>query len=360
MMGMLLVARTATAQGDTTTRVWLGAFVDTYYAYDFGRPRSIDRAFTTQAARHSEFNVNLAYLDARVAGPRVRGRLAVQGGTSVQVNYAGEPRIGSASGPELTRLVQEATVGYQLAARLWIDAGIFFAPFGSESWISADNWTYTRSLVADNSPYYESGAKATWRVRNGLDVQLHVMNGWQNISENNAGKALGFRVDYAPHPRVSLGYDAFAGNEQPDTSVRALRVFHEFAARARLTSRIEMSGTLDYGTQQLSETRPQASWRGWALLAQLALNDNASLTGRVEWYSDPRQIIVQTGQAFGLRARGASVNVDVRPSPLVLCRLEARVLDSPDRLFSDDRMPNRSTRNWAIVSSMAFRTRSHS
>jgi hypothetical protein len=143
------------AQGtptDTATKITFGGFVDGYYAYDFNRPATLDRAYTTQAARHDEFNVNLAYVDATLSGPRLRGRFAAQFGTSVQANYATEPRLGTLSGPDVSRFIQEAFVGYQLAPTLWIDGGVFFSPFGSESWISRDNWTYTRSLIAENSP----------------------------------------------------------------------------------------------------------------------------------------------------------------------------------------------------------------
>src|SRR5437016_4087208 len=77
------------AAADTTLKVGVGGFVDAYYAYDLARPRSLDRAFTTQAARHDEFNVNLAYLEATLAATRLRGRVAAQFGTSVQANYAG-------------------------------------------------------------------------------------------------------------------------------------------------------------------------------------------------------------------------------------------------------------------------------
>src|SRR5512145_2687701 len=81
------------AQGtpaDTAIQVAFGGFVDTYYAYDIGRPPTLDRSFTdgatfaTQPARHNEFNVNLAYVEAILSGGRLRGRLALQAGTSVQ------------------------------------------------------------------------------------------------------------------------------------------------------------------------------------------------------------------------------------------------------------------------------------
>lgn len=191
----LLAPGIAPAQAsDTSAVVRFGGFVDTYFAWDFGRPPTLDRAFTTQAARHAEVNVSLAFVEATLAAPRTRGRLALQYGTSVHVNYAGEPRLGAVSGPDLSHFIQEAFVGYRVADRAWLDAGVMLAPFGGESWISRDNWTYTRSLVAENSPYYEAGARLTWQAAPEVEAQLHVINGWQNISETNEDKALALRL----------------------------------------------------------------------------------------------------------------------------------------------------------------------
>ena len=344
------------AQSDSSLRVQFGAFVDVYYAHDFGRPATLDRAFTTQAARHSEFNVNLAHVDARVTGDRVRGRIALQAGTSVQANYAAEPGVGAVSGPDLSRHIQEASVGYHLAPRLWIDAGILFAPFGSEGWISSENWTYTRSLIADNSPYYQSGVKATWLATERLSVQTHVINGWQNISETNSDKALVMRVDYALLDRLSVGYGGFVGNEQPDSVPSAVRWFHELTSRLRLSPRLEVSGTLDYGQQAKSAKRPESEWRGGAILARYTLAQNAWLAARAEAYSDPGQVIVTTGQPYGLRARGGSLNLDVAPQPTLLWRIELRGLHSTEPLFADRTSRNGSAdRNWVIVSSIALR-----
>jgi len=150
----------AQSAADTSLKVTIGGFIDGYYAYDFDRPPTIDRSFfggalfTTQPARHDEFNVNLAYVEANISGNRVHGRLALQAGTSVQDNYNSEPNIGIVSGPLLSRLLQEAYAGYQVAQNLWVDAGIFYSNAGLEGWVSKDNPTYTRSLVADYSPYY--------------------------------------------------------------------------------------------------------------------------------------------------------------------------------------------------------------
>ena len=65
----------------------------------------------------------------------------MQAGTSVQANYASEPTLGTVSGPDLARNIQEAYVGYRVTDKLWIDEGIYFSHIGFESWISRDNWT---------------------------------------------------------------------------------------------------------------------------------------------------------------------------------------------------------------------------
>ena len=82
---------TPAQENATTPKLTFGAFVDGYYACDFGWAASPDCAFTTPAARHDELNVNLAHVEARYASPKVRVRLGLQAVTSVQFIYAGEP-----------------------------------------------------------------------------------------------------------------------------------------------------------------------------------------------------------------------------------------------------------------------------
>ena len=86
--------------------------------------------------------------------------------------------------------MQEAVVGVKLAENVWLDGGVFYSHLGLESWASRDNLTYTRSLVAEYSPYYQSGVKLTWTPSAKLTAQIDVVNGWQIVSENNTGRVL--------------------------------------------------------------------------------------------------------------------------------------------------------------------------
>lgn len=339
---------------DTSFTLTVGGFLDTYVAYDAGRPRTLDREFTTQPARHSEFNVNLAFVELGLSGPRVRGRLALQAGTSVQANYAGEPRLGRVSGPDVGRMLQEAYVGYELRPGLWIDGGVFFSNAGMEGWISRDNPIYTRSLVADYSPYYSTGVRATWQASSKLTARVDIVNGWQVISESNEDKTLGARLDYALTPATSISWYGLAGNEPG----ARLRLFNGVGLKTTIGTRVELMAQADIGSQESADSARAAgtssSWHGAMLIARVTLTPTVALTGRVERYCDKDQVLITTGTANGLRANGASFGVDVRPAPRLLWRSEARVLAGDAAIFPDRAAAaGLTTRNAFVVTSFA-------
>jgi hypothetical protein len=351
-MILALVAVVAATMQDTTRTVTWSGFVDTYYAWDFNRPATLDRSLTTQPARHNEFNVNLAHVEVKVTGPRMRGRVALQAGTSVQSNYASELRLGSISGPELARHIQEAVVGVRAGRSLWIDAGIYFSHIGQESWISRDNPTYTRSLIADYSPYYETGVRATWTASGKLTAQLHVLNGWQNISETNSSKALGVRLDYAASPHLALGYSNFIGNEAPDTVPSRLRVFNELFALVT-ADQVNLWLTVDYGTQRRAPASGNSTWYGGAAIGRVKVSPTVAVSGRLERYVDPDGVIIVTGTANAFRVSGGSVGVDIAPAPGILWRMELRDFSARDPVFPTH-ASGLTKRDGFVVSSLAL------
>jgi hypothetical protein len=347
---------------DTSAKVTFGGFVDGYYAWDFGRPPSFDRSFaggtvfTTQPARHNEFNVNLAFVEAKLDGPRVRGRLALQAGTSVESNYAGEPTNGSVSGPSLARHLQEAYAGAKLGDNVWVDGGIIYSHMGMESWVSRDNPTYTRSLVGDYSPYYQSGARITWTASPRLTAQLDVVNGWQNISENNSGKGAGIRLDLTPSSTTTLSYY----NLFSDEAGNRLRTFN--GVGTKITSRrLTLLGELDVGTQSNSASDGgTASWYGLTAIARAQVTTTIAVSGRLERYEDRDQVIIATGVREdgtpngSFRANGASIGLDVVPQARLLWRTELRGFANKSVIFPDGQSGAPQKTDAFIVSSLAL------
>jgi hypothetical protein len=329
-----VLAQGAAAAPDTAPKITFGAFVDGYYAFDFNRPANFERSFTTQPARHNEFNVNLAYVETKLDAPRVRGRLAIQAGTSVQSNYAGEPRNGSVSGPDLARFIQEAVVGAKIADNLWVDGGIFLSHLGMESFISRDNPMYTRSLVADYSPYYESGAKLTWQPTQAVTALFAVLNGWQNISETNSAKSAGMRIDYAASSSTTFTYYNYLGDEEVDTATHSqIRFFNGVGMKSNLTPDFLVFSELDYGTQGKASGSGSAHWYGGMLTGRYRVTPKVAIIGRVERYADQDQVLIATGLADGFRANGASIGLDVTPQSRMLWRTELRGFQGEKAVF---------------------------
>jgi hypothetical protein len=340
---------------DTTTTVTVGVLVDGYFAWDRNRPVPRDREFTTTAARHNEFNVNLAQLSLGVAQERVRAKFTAQAGTSVQVNYAPEPADGRASGPSLSRTIQEAYVGIRPTSTLWIDGGVYFSPIGFESWASLDNPTYTRSLTADYTPYYMSGVRATWQVTPQVTAQLHAVNGWQIISENNDGKALVARVDWVASDRLLLGAAAYVGDDQPRGTGARLRQFGQLLAKATPRSGTEFWLTADGGTEDARGGDPRRWW-SLTLIGRQQLSDAVALAVRAERYGDPSGVLIPLGDGRGgPMLSGASTGVDVRVPGGALWRTEARYLTGDQRLFPGSGRARPTRDNVALVTSVAFR-----
>jgi hypothetical protein len=342
------------SRADTAVTVSFGAFVDSYYAYDFGRPKNFDRLFTTQAARHNEFNVNLGYVEAKLTGARVRGRLALQAGTSVQSNYSGEPTIGSVSGPNLSRFLQEAFAGYAITPKLWIDGGICFSWIGMEGFISRDNLTYTRSLSADYTPYYMSGARVTWQPSPKLTALFAVVNGWQNISETNQDKGVGTRLDFTPTSTTTLSYYDFFGNE---VGSGRLRTLNGVGLKSSLTRTLTVQANFDYGTQDKPDNVGHSSWWSSGLIGKAQVTPTVGVSARIERYSDPDQVIVVTGVAPSFKSTTASAGIDVAPlaNLRVLWRNEVRGTWADNSIFPDrSETSGLSKHNYVVVTSLAL------
>ncbi len=343
----LLVPAGATAQTpQPATR--LDGFVDFYYAFDFNRPLDRNRAFTTQPLRHNEFNVNLALLRARYTGERARANVTLATGTYVQANYAAEP--------QLLQHILEAWGGIALGSKTWLDAGVLPSHIGFESTVSASDWTVSRSLMADYSPFFETGARLTVQASTKLTAAVLVLNGWQNIHETNNAKSVGVQLTYQASPKLLLNYSNYIGNEAADAEgstlpPRQLRYFQDTYAQITASDHVSVAGVFDFGTQE----RPSggnAQWYGAALLGHVTLSPTWAAGLRAEYFHDPDQVVVSTGGANGFVTSGGSVNLDHSPSSNVLLRVEARLFGSDARVWPGHNGPGR--RDGFLLSSLAI------
>src|SRR5690606_6122028 len=125
---------------------------------------------------------------------------------------------------------------------LWVDAGIMPSHIGFESANGQSCRTLTRSMIADNSPYFESGAKLGYTTHNGKwYISGLMLNGWQRIQRVDGNSSLcgGTQVMFIPSDKVTLNSSTFFGNDKPD-SLRQMRIFHHLHSTIHITSKFDI------------------------------------------------------------------------------------------------------------------------
>ncbi|MFN8361184.1 MAG: porin [Candidatus Kapaibacterium sp.] len=315
----------------------ISGYVDTYYSYDFGAPANHERpSFFYSYNKHNELNLNLGFVKAKYTQPgRVRGNLALMAGTYAQYNLSSEQG--------LLKNVFEANVGACVydnnEQNIWVDAGIMPSHIGFESAIGKDCWNLTRSMLADNSPYYESGIKVGYATSDDKwYIAAMYLNGWQRITKINGNQtpAFGMQVTFKPpHSDMTFNWSTYIGNEQPD-SAALRRLFNNFYGIVQLSDKVGLTAGFDIGLQQKNKDSSDMNlWYSPVVIVQYNVTNSLRFAARAEYYSDPNGVIIPTGTSNGFQTLGYSLNVDYYPgvSQDVLFRAEIRSLQSKDDVF---------------------------
>ena len=348
----LLLCQTALfAQSENTPpALSFSGYAETYYLYDFGNPLDHNRPnFVYAFNRHNEVNLNLGFVKAAYAKDKVRANLALMAGTYANANLAAEPGV--------LRNVLEANVGVKIAKskNLWIDAGIFGSHIGFESAISKDCCNLTRSIMAENSPYYESGIKIGYTSNNGKwFISGLLLNGWQRIQRVNGNNtpAFGHQLTYKPNDKVTLNSSSFIGNDKPDT-LRQMRYFHDLYGSFQLSPKVSLMAGFDFGAEQKAKGSSEYNtWYTPVIMARFVASNKVSIAVRGEYYQDPNGVIIATGTRNGFRTMSFSANLDYAIQDNILWRIEARGFRSKDAIFTQDGIASKD--NFLLATSLAI------
>jgi hypothetical protein len=329
--GMMAVA-TAFPQTDSTAkRLQFSGYLEAYYGFDGANPGDHTRpGFMYSFNRHNEMNLNLGMVKAAYARKNIRGNLALMAGTYANANLAAEPAT--------LRNVLEANAGVKISKNrnLWVDGGVFPSHIGFESAIGKDCWNLTRSMLADNSPYFESGAKVTYISANEKwTLSGMVLNGWQRITrpDGNNMPAFGHQITWKPSAKVTLNSSSFVGNDKPD-SVRQMRYFHNFYGLFQFNDRLGATVGFDIGAEQAAKGSSDYNiWYSPVVIVRARMTNRLTLAARGEYYADPDKVIIASALPHGFQSFGYSLNADVAVQDNFVWRIEGRGLNSQGATF---------------------------
>ena len=300
----------------------IGAYAECFYLYDPDHPPERQRPlYFTNHNRHDEVGLNLAIISAKYRSASMRGNVALMAGNYSIYNLSGEPIF--------FRSIFEANAGLRLFRNhdTWIDAGVLPSHIGFETPKSTEVWTLTRSIVADNTPYYETGIRLSHRTRDQkLYAALLYLNGWQRIQRPSGiyRPSVGSQLTWSPDGAASFNWSTFAG-EVPAGSGRQLRVYNNFYAQLYPGRKTGIIAGFDGGAQFVTPSS-FVSWYAPVVIVRQALGTRWFVAGRAEYFNDRSATVLLTRNNDGVVIQGYSVNADFVPVRNAMWRIEARWL----------------------------------
>jgi len=305
----------------------ISGYIETYFNYDFNKPDNHKRpSFIYSHNRSNEISVNLAMIKASYNAERLRSNLALATGSYMNANYTAEEAV--------WKNVFEANIGYKLLENhnLWIDAGILPSHIGPESAIGLDNISLTRSLAAENSPYFETGAKLSYTTKDGkLYIAALALNGWQRIQlpNSNNGLSFGHQIQYKPIPAILINSSSYFGDEGNDS----LRFFHDLYLQVKLTDKLNILTNWDHGIQKQPLIFENYHWWNLGFQTNYALTSSLKLNARIEYFNDNDGVIFGKFNDWGTNILGYSAGLDLDLYKGLIWRTEFKNLKSADNVF---------------------------
>jgi len=300
--------------------------VDGYYLWAFNEESPQLRNFDIQ---HNAFTLN--YIEIALAKPASetsRGGFRVDFGAGETANLVNAFEPG---GTDYLKYVQQAYVSYlaPVGKGLTIDFGKFVTPAGAEVIESKDNFNYSRGLLfALAIPYYHMGARLAYPITDKVGVTGFIVNGWNDVRDNNSAKTVGASVAVKPNDRLAITQNYMVGAEQPDNNDDVRHLFDTVVSYT-LTDKVSLLGNYDYGRDRVAGEA--VDWTGVAMYLKSPPTENLALVPRFEVLWDSKAFATGTPQTV----KEFTLTGEYKLKGLV-SRLEYRTDFSDEPFFTTD------------------------
>lgn len=208
-------AKAADAKADEGGKITVTGLLDFYYQYSFNHPPVgagvVGRAFDV---KNDSFSFSLAEVNIKKdpsksfpLGFTITGTL----GKTADIVHFTEP-----GGPNTYKYLQQVYGTYTTTGKtpITIDFGKFVTYHGFEVIESTSNDNYSRSLLFTYAiPFYHVGVRASAPLTKTVTLGLHLVNGWNDVEDENGGKSYGVMLAFAPTSTMSLTFNYMGGDE---------------------------------------------------------------------------------------------------------------------------------------------------
>jgi len=194
---------------------------------------------------------------------------------------------------------------------------------GNPNWSEGNQFVYVENFTG-------VGVSIETKLNAHVDAQLRVINGWDQVSDNNHRKSLMGRLGISPDTVTAIGLVGFWGPEETGNNTANRYGVEALVWRKLGAAQVWVQG--DYGREQANAALPtptqDAKW--WALGAWVTrdISSSVGLAVRGDLVRDENGartsgslgFLSNTGQKFG----SATATLNVRAWPNALLRPEVR------------------------------------
>ena len=287
---------------------------DGYVNGNFNNPNSGFNGLRNFDVRANNAHVSLGKITIDRAAAPVGFHLDVGFGQTIDMVGASD------RAPQGFKYFEQAYVSFKPKAfhGLQVDVGKFVTSAGAEVIESNANWNYSRSLLfAWAIPYYHFGVRTSFPIGAHFTGGVQVVQGWNNVYDNNSGKTVGLTGAYA-WKKVTWSNNYYVGPEKYHTT-DGIRHLYDTTVLVNANDNLSYYINFDYG-QDKNIGSGTSKWTGIAGAFRQAIGKKYAVAGRLEFFDDIDGFSTGTKQKLG----EVTVTGEYKMTSWLMTRLEFR------------------------------------
>jgi len=292
----------------------VGGLFDGYYSWNNNHPATGKNNLRNFDIGSDRFDLNMAKVSLEHTADPIGFRVDAGLGRAFDVIHAS-----SNSEPDPFRNIWQVYVSFKpkVLGGFQADFGKFLTSAGAELTETQLNWNYSRSWLFTNGPYFHFGLRTSMPIGKHFTGGVQVLQGWNNINDNNGGKTLGFTANVTASKFIwSNTY--LVGPEKIGTT-NGYRNFYDTALAVTASDKWSYYLNFDYGVERNPGAADQRFW-GVAGAGHYAFTKKISFSPRLELYNDEDGFITGTRQQL----KEVTLTGEYIWHPGLLSRLEYR------------------------------------
>lgn len=275
-------------------KIKVSGLIDGYYSFNPNHPASRFNTLRNFEVKANQFALNMVKLSLAKDPEPIGFTLDLGFGRAWQVFHATDP-----AGLDNVQYIPQAYVSVK--PKSWggfqFDFGKFYTSAGAELTENNLTWSYGRGYLYTNGPYYHFGARMTKPLSEHFTVGLQIVNGWNNVEDNNSGKTIGVTTAWTGK-KISWFNNYYVGPEKNNTN-EGWRNFYDTVLNLTPNDKTSFYVNFDYGREKHAfGPRNNATWVAIGVAGRFQTSEHTAVALRYENYDDRQGFITTQAQSF--------------------------------------------------------------